>query len=131
MSINTHMAFTKSIYYLHNILIVKCTWGKKISCPTDHFWERAKGMDGQSGRKALGFLPRGTTAPQGHCGVSAGTQNGGDLVETSSPVPTERQPARPTAEDSSPQHPFPQPSKLESACRAQKTLLRVRFSNNT
>ena len=24
-----HMAFTKSIYYLHNILIVKCTWGKK------------------------------------------------------------------------------------------------------
>ena len=23
------MAFTKSIYYLHNILIVNCTWGKK------------------------------------------------------------------------------------------------------
>jgi len=55
ISINTHMAFTKSIYYLPNILIVKCTWGKKISWPTDHFWERAEGMDGQSGRKAFGF----------------------------------------------------------------------------
>jgi len=76
-------------------------------------------------------FPEAPQLPRDTAGSLLAHRMGGDLVETSSPVPTERQPAHPTAEGSSPQRPFPQRSKLESACRAQKTLLRVRFSNNT
>ena len=88
-------------------------------------------MEGQAGSKAFGFPSQKHHSSPGTLRGLCWHTEGGDLVETSSPVPTERQPAHPTAEDSSPQSPFPQPSKLESACRAQKTLLKVRFSNNT
>ena len=88
-------------------------------------------MEGQSGRKALGFpSQRHHSSPGTLQGLCWHTE-GGDLVEPSSPVPTERQPVRPTAKDNSPQRLFPPPSKLESACRAQKTLPKVRCSNNT
>ena len=73
-------------------------------------------MEGQSGRKALGLpqLPRGTAGSLLAEGTWARAVGRGGGVETSCQVPTGRQPARPTAEDSSPQHPFPSPAN-ESA----------------
>ena len=73
-------------------------------------------MEGQAGSKAFGFPSQKHHSSPGTLRGLCWHTEGGDLVETSSPVPTERQPAHPTAEDSSPQSPFPQPSKLESAC---------------